>query len=627
MPNQSTVKTNFTSGEISPGLLGRGDLRAYENGAMRLRNVVVASTGGASRRPGLAFIESADGPGRLVAFEFNTEQVYLLLFADLRMEVYQDGVWVAGLDTPWSEAHLSQMSWTQSADTLLVTHPDVQPRKITRSSHVDWTIATWSFTTAETLLRQPYHKFAAPEVTMTPSAATGSITLTASASVFDALHVGQRFRIGEKQVEITAVASATSASATTKEDLAGAEATEDWEEPAFSALRGWPVCTCFHQDRLVIGGSRDLPNRLWLSKSSELWNFDLGEGLDDESIEFTLLSDQVNAIRAVFSGRHLQVLTSGAEWMVTGTPLTPSKIQVHRQTRVGSMTSRQVPPRDVDGATIFAGRTGFDLREFLYTDIEQAYTSNDLAMLAQHLCQNPVDMDYEPATRLLYVAMEDGTLAAITNYRIEQVTAWTLLETAGAFRSVAVVGDDVYVLVLRDGVHLIECFDPELATDSALKGESETPGTIWNGLDHLEGKSVAVVADGLPIGTSVVESGSILLDHPASLVEAGLAFEHEIQPLPPSGVVKPVRLISASFRLQDTQALRVDTGKGPEPVPFKRLGGEAVLDAAPQPFTGEVKLRALGWKRDRAVPLWTVRQSDPLPSTVLSVTTETKVSD
>jgi hypothetical protein len=366
---------------------------------------------------------------------------------------------------------------------------------------------------------------------------------------------------------------------------------------------------------------------MWLSKSSELWNFNLGEGLDDESIEFTLLSDQVNAIRAVFSGRHLQVLTSGAEWMVTGSPLTPAKIQVNRQTRIGSFVSRQVPPRDVDGATIFAGRTGNDLREFLYTDIEQAYTSNDLAMLAGHLCRNPKDMDYEPSTRLLYVAMEDGSMAAITNYRIEQVTAWSLLKTDGLFHSVAVVGDTTYVLVERQGAYLVECFDPSLATDSALKGEAEIPGTIWGGLDHLEGRSVSVVADGLPLGTVVVENGSLLLGHAASSVEAGLPFEHEIQPLPLAGKIKPVRLISVSFRLQDTGALRVDTGKGAQPVPFKRLGGDGVLDAAPSPFSGEVKLRALDWKRNPAQPLWAVRQSDPLPSCLLSVTTETKVSD
>ncbi|MBF0355009.1 MAG: hypothetical protein HQL43_07230 [Alphaproteobacteria bacterium] len=627
MPNTNTVKTNFTSGEISPGLLGRGDLRAYENGAMRLRNVVVAPTGGASRRPGLAYIATALGKGRLVAFEFNTEQVYLLVFTNAKMDVYQDGVWVAELTVPWTLAQLSQLSWTQSADTLLVTHPDVEPRKITRSSHTDWSISTWSFTEETSLIRQPYHKFAAPEVTLTPSGTSGTITLTASANVFESSHVNTRFRIAAKEVKITAVASATSASAETKESLTGTAASEDWEEQSFSGLRGWPVCACFHQDRLVIGGSRDLPNRLWLSKSSELWNFDLGEGLDDEAIEFTLLSDQVNALRAVFSGRHLQVLTSGAEWMVTGSPLTPSKIQVNRQTRIGSFVDRQVLPRDVDGATIFAGRSGTDLREFLYTDIEQAYTSNDLSMLAGHLCRHPQDMDYEPATRLLYVVMEDGTMAAVTNYRIEQVTAWSQLETDGLFCSVAVVGDVTYVLVERNGSFLIECFDAEISTDSALKGQAETPGILWSGLSHLNGRTVTVVADGLPVGWAVVEEGSISLEHPASTVEAGLAFTHEIEPLPPAGLVKPMRLISALFRLQNTQALRVDTGRGEQPVPFKRLGEGGVLDQAPQPFTGEVRLRALGWRRNHAQALWAVRGQDPLPCTILSVTTETKVSD
>lgn len=92
------------------------------------------------------------------------------------------------------------------------------------------------------------------------------------------------------------------------EDLSGTDATIDWQEQAFSPVRGWPVSVAFHQDRLVIGGSRDLPNRLWFSRSGDLFNFDLGTGLDDESIEFSILSDQVNAIRGIFSGRHLQVL-------------------------------------------------------------------------------------------------------------------------------------------------------------------------------------------------------------------------------------------------------------------------------------------------------------------------------
>jgi hypothetical protein len=191
----------------------------------------------------------------------------------------------------------------------------------------------------------PHFKFTAPAVTLRPSATTGTIQLSASAPVFNASHIGSRLRIDGKEVEVTLVFSTVLAQANVKETLTGIAATEDWSEQAFSDAHGWPVSVCFHQDRLVIGGSRDLPNRLWLSKSADLFNFDLGEGLDDEAIEFSILSDQVNAIRHVFSGRHLQVFTSGAEWMVTGDPLTPTSIQLFRQTRIGSRIDRTIPPR------------------------------------------------------------------------------------------------------------------------------------------------------------------------------------------------------------------------------------------------------------------------------------------
>jgi hypothetical protein len=267
--------------------------------------------------------------------------------------------------------------------------------------------------------------------------------------------------------------SATQANAEVKQTLSGTAATKDWEEQSFSSLRGWPASVCFHQGRLAIGGSRDLPNRLWLSKSMDLFNFDLGTGLDDEAIEFSLLSTQVDSIRAVFSGRHLQVFTSGAEWMVVGSPVTPTKIQLNRQTRVGSPVERSVPPRDVDGATHFVSRNGRDLREFLFADVDQAYQSSDLAMVAKHVMNDPVDQDYDSARRLFHVVMADGTMATLTVYRAEKVTAWTVFETQGAFKSVAVVDGETFVLIARQGSHVIECFDDTLYLDAALAGSQD----------------------------------------------------------------------------------------------------------------------------------------------------------
>jgi hypothetical protein len=620
------IKTSFTAGELAPELLGRSDLRAYENGARRLRNVVILPTGGLTRRPGLRHLATLPGPVRLVSFEFNTEQTYLLVFSDGQMRVFLGDAEIAQVGGPWTSAMLDQLAYTQNADTLLLLHPEMPPQRITRTGHTSWTVAPFAF------VREPFHRFAAPDVTIAASATSGSVTLTASAPVFMAGHAGVRFRIGGKRVLITAVTGPTSATATVEEPLAGTDATADWDEAAISPVRGWPVSACFHQDRLVLGGTRDLPNRLYLSRSGLLDDFDLGTGLDDQGIEFTLLSDQVNAIRAVFSGRHLQVFTSGAEWMVTGDPLTPSSIQLHRQTRIGSPVDRMVPPVDVDGATIFVARSGRAVHEFAYTDVADTYQSNDLGLIARHLIERPVAMAYDQTRRLLHIAMANGRMATLTLYRAEAVTAWCAQETAGAVRSLAEVDGIVYAAVERFGTWRLERFDETLGLDAALSGEDATPRATWSGLGHLEARRVGVLADGAPQGDQTVADGAITLDEPARSVQIGLRFTHVIEPLPaelgagPFGArAAPLRLVSITFRVLETAALSVDLGRGAFPVPFRRLD-TPLLDAPPPRFSGDVSLRGLGWRRDALSPLWRIEDDTPLPVTLLSVTTETRTT-
>jgi len=348
------VKTTFTAGEVSRTLLGRGDLRAYENGALTLQNVFIQPTGGVTRRAGMRYVDNARGAGRLISFEFNTEQTYLLVLTAGKLDVYADGTNIATLDAPWDETHIRNIAWTQSADTMLLVHPDMPPLTLNRNAGGVFSLNGWGFYTSDAnVRRQPYYKFAATGVSLTPAATTGTTTLTASANVFSEDHEGTRLRVGGKEVVITDFNSATVVTVDVIETLLTTTPTIDWQEQAFSAVRGYPGSVAFHQGRLVIGGSRDLPNRLWFSKSGDLFNFDLGTGLDDQSIEFAILSDQVNAIRGLFSGRHLQVFTSGAEWMVTGDPLTPTTVQLKRQTRIGSLTDRHIPPVSVDGRDPF----------------------------------------------------------------------------------------------------------------------------------------------------------------------------------------------------------------------------------------------------------------------------------
>ncbi|UPY36608.1 hypothetical protein [Sediminicoccus sp. KRV36] len=620
------TKSSFTAGELAPELLGRADLRAYANGARRLRNVFIQPTGGVTRRPGLRHLALLPGPARLIAFEFNTEQAYLLVLTPGLFSVYLQDVMVAQGGGPWDSAQLAQLAFTQSADTLLICHPDIQPRRLTRTSHTSWTLTPWPAT------QLPTYRFADPGVTLTPGGTSGSVTMTASAGVFQAGHAGTIFRLRGRPGMITAVASATQATLSLSEALPDTGASTDWEEAAFSPVRGWPVCACFHQDRLVIGGSRDLPNRLWLSRSGDLFNFDKATGLDDQGIEFGLLSDQVNAIRGVFSGRHLQVFTTGGEWMVSGEPLTPSSIQLNRQTRIGSSATRMIQPVDVDGSTIFAARSGRAIHEFAYTDVQQAYQSNDLGLVAAHLIRNPTSMAYDQSQRLLHVVMEDGGLATLTLFRAEQVTAWTRQDTAGAFTNVAEVDGRVYVTVQRQGTPRLERFEPGFGLDAALDGASASAQDRWTGLGHLEGAAVGILADGAPRQGGTVSLGAVTLDPPAFATQIGLSFAHEIEPLPPelTGVAgsraAPLRLVSVSFRLLETAALDVDLGRGAAPVPFRRLD-TPLLDAPPPRFSGDVRLAALGWRRDAMRPLWRITGDAPLPLTLLSVTTDMRTTD
>jgi hypothetical protein len=286
-----------------------------------------------------------------------------------------------------------------------------------------------------------------------------------------------------------------------------------------------------------------------------------------------------------------------------------------------------VPPRDVDGATLFIPRNGPQLREFLFTDTEQAYQSTDLALLAHHLINRPIDMDFDQSGRLLHVVMADGTMATLTVFREEQVSAWTLQETAGAFRSVATVGDATYVLVERQPGLSIEVFDSGLAVDCGLSGTATSPRQSWSGLGALEGQTLKVLADGSVQADAVVTGGTVTLAEAAGRVQVGLAFKHVIEPLPLSVETvtatqsSKLRPVAVSFRFLDTCAFCLDIGKGPVDVPFKRFGSD-LLDTAPRPFSGDKTVRTLGWRESGVDPLWRIEQDTPLPFTLLAVSTE-----
>jgi hypothetical protein len=646
MSKINVTKTSFTSGEIDPALYGRIDLRAYDDGAATLKNVLVQRTGGVSRRPGTAFVANVPSGGRL--FPYDHGEIHdLLVFGDFAVHVVSDGVVRQTIDDlPWSIADVSQLDLTLVDEAVLVCHPMWRARLLRRDDSGVWSSSWLTFSPlnaddADERVAMPFARFAPSDIALQAKPIPGGVDPTASGSrlvefdlvssrpIFDSNYQsGTIFRLKGRQVRLLGVdlnASGMLAYAETLEPLVDTLATTDWDEQAFSDLHGWPIAAVVHQNRLVLGGCRDRADAIWFSKSGRPFNFDLADGLDDAAIAFRIGAERRHAIRQMFSGRVLQVFTTAGEWTIGGFPLTPRTARVELQTRVGSLADRQVAPVDVDGATLFVGGNGRDLREFLFTETEQAYQAADIAILSRHLMHDPVDMTFDQTRRVFWIVRADGRACAVTIDRNSNIVAWALQETRGSIKAMTIHKGALYALIERATGLAVERFEDALLIDAQRVFVVPEPTVVWDGLQDLVGERYVATADETPLGEIEIDEPTVTLPTPASMLSLGLSFATVVEGLPMisgggRGVATdaPYRPVRVSLRLRPSNTLRLDTGDGMRPVAFGRSAGiDDVFD---------VSVRARGWRRGMDMPPWRIGQETPGPFELLSVTVEAKVN-
>ena len=652
MSRAVTIQTNFTTGEVDPLLKSRIDINQYYNALDQARNVLIQPQGGIERRPGLQFIfelPSAANPQngiKLIPFEFSTTQSYMLLFVHNRMYIFKNKELVTNINSSGNDyltttigsTVLATMDHTQSADTLILVQEDMAPKKIVRGgSHSTWTISDLSFefipkfnfTASETTINQ----------TITPSAVDGNITITAGGNVFSSGNVNQYIEAndGIGRARITRFVSATSVEAiveipffNTSAIASGGTFIDGGYEDSWSSTKGYPRTCTFHEGRLYFGGVKSRPNTIFASRVARFFDFNPGEALDDDSLELTISTDSTNAITGMFSGRDLQIFTKGGEFFLpqsTLDPITPTNVVVNGATRRGSKEG--IKPVGAESGTLFIQRAGKSLREFLFSDVELSYISNNISLLSSHLLKSPSDMALRKATSttdgdlLLIVNETDGSLATYSILRGQNVIAPSLSTTDGEFINVGVDVDQIYFTMKRTinsaTKYYVECFNDDNTTDSAklYSGSSKPSSTTVTGLNHLIGKTVKVIADdSMQLDKVVNGSGQITLDAvPTTYVEVGLDFTPTIKTLPvelklSSGNImgQKKRIIEATANLYLSQNLT--------------LNGNDLLFTAGSFFTGKKRKKPmLGYDRDGQM---TFSQSAPLFFTLLGV--EYKVS-
>lgn len=688
MVDLRAYQPSFTAGELAPALWARVDLAKYNSGLKTALNLFIHPHGGASNRAGTEFIRevkaSADA-ARLIPFQFNDDQSYQLEFGNLYFRVFRNGgVVLSGgvpyeVVTPYLDEHVADLVVIQEADVMYVCHSLYPIQKISRFADNNWTIAPVAFAPTQAkpsapTVTKPGDTSGNPGYTATvykykvsavsdetgeeslPSP-NGSVTndLTISGGInrvaWTAVTGAGRYIVYKEDNGVYGYIGGTSGLTFDDENIVAdlADTPQTARNP-FSSAGNYPRCATFIEQRLGFMSTINDPQAVWLSQSANYENFGYSSpSKASDAVTFRIKARQVNEIRAALPVKGLMLLTSGAEWIVSGgsqsDAITPSSIRIDNQ---GYRGAAKVQPIVVGSTVLFAQRNGGVIRDFSYEFANDAYVGKDLTIMARHLFENKSVKAWgfaQAPYSMVWVVLDDGSLVSLTYMKEHDVWAWTRHESAGGyFEDVSVIeeGNEVvpYFIVRRvingatkryiERLHtrVFATIDDAFFVDSGLS-YSGSPVTTLSGLAHLEGKDVVALADGNVIRNLTVTAGSVTLPNSASKVHIGLPMTAALQTLDIDlGAVKGLGTVQGRKKSVSETVLRVENTRGifygprdgerddPSLVEYKQRSTENWGEAI-QPFTGDIHIDPM-WDWTDGGNMW-IKQFDPLPMTILAI--------
>lgn len=675
MGRASPIQQSFNGGEWSPLMSARTDLAKYGNSVELMQNWLATVQGPAVRRSGtvhVAAVHDSSEATRLAAFEFSTIQAYILEFSNLKLRFYRDRALIVSgtpytVTTPYTTDQVFELAHTQSADVLYLAHSSHAPRKLERTGHTSWTLSAIEFQDG------PYLPANNTSTTLTPSHSTGTgRTLTASAVTginggqgFLSTDVGRLVRIQNGSTWGWAVISAYTSTTVVEIDIesaVGTAARTAWRLGAWSDTTGYPTSVAFFEDRLFWGGGVDYPQFLAGSRTGDYENHTPtdsdGTVVDDHAVTYTLNTGQVNAIRWMLDEeKGLAVGTVGGEWIVRPSDqseaLTPTNIKATRSTARGSA---EVQPVYAGDAILFVQRSARKIRELAYVFDRDGFKSPDMTTLAEHITRGGVTqmaLQKEPQP-ILWCTRNDGVLIALTYERDQDVVGWhrhivggfsDADHTAAAVvESVAVIptpdgtADEVWMVVrryingatVRHVEYLSAVFDDETLQEDGFFVDggltySGSAATVISGLDHAEGESLQVLANGAVHPNVTVSGGQVTLDRAATKAHLGWGYNSDLKPLrleagssdgTAQGKLKRIhRLITRVYR---TLGLKVGPDVDNLHLP-KAMGRQAsdALGSPPTLYSGDVECVHESTYDNEGQVYY--RQDQPLPAIIAAI--------
>ena len=630
-------------------------------------------------------VKFSDKPTRIIPFTWSLEQTMVIELGDHYARFHTLGQTLLDEDggpyeivTPYAAEDVFGIHYVQSMDVMTLVHPNYPPQELRRYGATDWRIAAISFDSSLMPPAAPTCEFevvAGDGVTITEEEKTrytlkykvtalvdtdggtdeseasgvgsceGNLYLNnATVTVtWTAVQGADRYRVYKGYKGLFCYIGETEETSFVDDNYEpDASITPPMRDDELFGEGNYPSAVAYFEQRRCFGGTEEKPQTIWMTRSGTESDMSFTiPSQDDNRIRFRLAAQEASRILHMLPLSHLILLTNSTEYRAAS-GITPTDIDVKPQSYVGAS---DVQPVLVNSTLVYASARDGHMRELGYNWQSSGFTTGDLSVRATHLFEadRVVDMGLQKSPDpIVWAVMASGTLVGLTYMPEQSVSGWHKHVTQnGAFESVAVVAegneDIVYCVVRREingeTVRYVERMHERLVSslsDSFFVDCGGTyrgdPTTEISGLSWLEGQTVSILADGCVLPRQTVQSGKVTIPMEASVVHVGLPITADLQTLPVA-----VQMSDGSYyqghmknitevwtRVYQSSGLFV----GPD---FDHLIEAKQRTTEPYGSPPDLMNREVSVV---AAPAWTdsgqicIRQSDPLPLTIVSVSFE-----
>lgn len=683
MANLRTLQQSFAGGEVTPELFGRIDDAKYQSGLATCLNFIPKPQGPVENRAGFAFVREVKNSAkkvRLLSFTYSTTQTMVIEMGAGYFRFHTHGGTVMSgaapyeIANPYAEADLFDVHYVQSADVLTLVHPNHTPRELRRLGATDWQLISINFAAPVsapqnlTLAKsgnETNRYWYVYSVTAVTDGAGGPQESSRSAKVgitsnlfetgaridisWDAVTGADYYIVYKQEAGLFGYIGQTEAVTFRDENFAPdlSKTPPIYDSGVFTSAGDRPGAVSYFEQRRCFAGTKNSPQNIWMTRSGTEANMSYSLPVrDDDRIAFRVAAREANTIRHIVPLTELILLTSSAEWRVTSVnsdAITPSTISVRPQSYVGASN---VQPVIINNTLIYGAARGGHVREMAHNWQAGGYISGDLSLRAPHLFDSfdIVDMGYTKAPNpIVWFVSSNGKLLGLTYVPEQQIGAWHQHDTDGVFESCATVAEgheDVLYCVIRRQVNGASVRYVERMASRQFVDPADAffvdcgatyvgaPADEITGLGHLEGKTVNILTDGAVHPQRVVTGGKIVLAYEASKVHVGLPITAEMHTLP---VAAQIDNAFGQGRLKNVNKvwLRVYRSSGifvgPSVDELTEAKQRTVEPYGSPPALKSEEIQIM------ITPSWAdsgqvvVRQKDPLPLTVVSLTAEVAI--